>query len=269
MPADGGLPRRTPLPRVAATGVLLLILAACSSDPPASGDGRAAAPPPATPATPARTAAEEPADPVSTPTPPPTTAGTLAPRDLPTPRALGTAWQPYVDPGGAEAGFIGNDSWVRARSPRDVVDGLAPVGCLGVTAPPRLPAPDVALEGTYVSATGEGRGVALTLEFRTPALAAQFLAVHRRVTAACPEPRGGVGPDDPLVLVIVPQRPDRTDAVVAERRELGAGASNLTWTEVVIRAGRRVGLLTVGTPDGTPRPSAAALERALRAALRA
>jgi hypothetical protein len=200
------------------------------------------------------------------PSPPATTAGSLRAGNLPVAALIGQQWQPYADPGGSEAGFTGNGSWVRARDPRDVVDGLVPIGCLGLDSPPRVPRPAAALEGTYVTGEGDGRGVALALEYRSDSEAAAFMTAQSAIVRSCAAPRGGVGPDDPLTLVITP-RTVKPDLVVDERQEFGVDASDLTWTEVIVRSGRRVALLTVGTAAGARAPDPAELATALRASV--
>jgi hypothetical protein len=92
------------------------------------------------------------------------------------------------------------------------------------------------------------------------------MTVQRKVVASCAMPAGGVGANDPLVLVVTP-RTVRPDLVVDERREYGAGASDLVWTEVVVRSGKRAALLTVGTPAAGPRPDTSELVAALRAGI--
>jgi hypothetical protein len=145
------------------------------------------------------------------------------------------------------------------------VAGLAPIGCAGGE-PPALPVPGAALEGTYVRANSEARGVALVLTYPDEATAQRFMRAQARIVRGCAEPPGGVRADDPLTLVIEP-REVGADRVVDVRRERGADASPLTWTEVVRRAGSRVALLTVGVAGGEQAPGVPALDRALDRAL--
>jgi hypothetical protein len=260
-------------PGLARGAVLLavLTLAACSS---ADDDAGTPAPAPeesqsprspSAPASPTDPAAAEPAEPPA-PAPPPTTSGSLTPADLPDPAALGEDWQSFADPGGVEEGFQGNGSWARAREPQDLVAGLAPIGCTGFE-PPALPVPAEALEGTYEGTDGQGRGVSIVLGYPDEAAAQAFMTAHEATVTGCSAQSGAVQPEDPLTLVIEPVEvsPDR---IIDIRREFGAGAGTLAWTEVVLRVGARVGLLSLGIEGDGALPDTARMESALRAALR-
>jgi hypothetical protein len=63
--------------------------------------------------------------------PPPANAGPLTAHNLPTPEKLGPGWKTYADPGGAEAGFIGNNTWTRRRDPHQASYEALPAGCAG------------------------------------------------------------------------------------------------------------------------------------------
>lgn len=202
----------------------------------------------------------------SPPDPPATTSLTLTGDDLPQAAALRGGWAPYEDPGGVEAGFDGNGSWVRARDPAELAAGLRPIGCAAASEPPALPEPTAALEGTYVSERGEGRGVSVVMDYPDVASAQRFLTVLGRIVRDCAEPPGGVRASDPLTLVIEPLTVT-AEEVVDVRRERGVDASPLTWTEVAIRDGSRIGLLALGVEEDAPPPEPAALARALRDAL--
>jgi hypothetical protein len=186
-------------------------------------------------------------------------AGPLTEASLPAPASLGAGWRRYVDPGGHEAGFRGNGSWVRERDGRDVVAGLVPVGCRGTVPAPVGPAPTYALEGTYTGPRG-APGVALALEF---ARAEPAEATFRGLAAAAES--CGDAPAGPALRITVLTR---TADTLVDRR-VDPSEPDRAWTEVVVRDGRRVGLLTLaGPPSGRARPDPARVAAALRAALR-
>ena len=81
--------------------------------------------------------------------PPPASAGPLTARNLPAPEQLGAGWKTYTDPGGAEAGFIGNDTWTRRRDPHQASYEALPSGCSGQPVKGSLPIPAYALTGSY------------------------------------------------------------------------------------------------------------------------
>lgn len=244
--------------RTCALGLAVLACGLSAGAAPASaaGSGLFTSAPSASPepfvAAPSATPAPLLPSPPGPPAPPATSAGALRAADLLPAAALGPRWRPYADPGGVEAGFEGNGSWVRARQARDVVDGLAPLGCLGL--PPRTPAlprPTAALEGTYVSVGGQGRGVSLVLEFATAAQAQVFFTAQQRLVTACGRPRLSVAraTSSPASLAITPHLV-RAELVVDDRVEYGVDASPLVWHEVIVRRGTRVSLLTLGTAAG-------------------
>lgn len=196
---------------------------------------------------------------------PAATSGPLAARDLPAPAALGGDWRPFADPGGHEAGFAGNGTWTRARDVGRVLQEIAPLGCAGGVPTAAGPPPRFALEGTYRQLTA-GAAVSLLLEWADEDGAAVFMREHGAAVAACPAPERPLQGDAPLRLV-VDARVVEDDRIVDVRRELGTGAAPVVWTEVVVRAGRRVGLLIVGVPAGEPAPDAGRLSRAVVAGL--
>jgi hypothetical protein len=176
---------------------------------------------------------------------PPTTAGELDSRDVPAPPDLGPGWTRYVDPGGAEEGYAGNGSWVRARDSAEVARALLPIGCSGRL--PRLPVPKHALEATY-RGPGGAPAAALVLSFRDDRVAKTFLAGVASLGAACPAAEG-VSAGDPMVTVVTVARVTDT-SVLDRRRELGVGAGPWVWSEAVVRRGARVGLLAVASEKG-------------------
>jgi len=196
---------------------------------------------------------------------PAATSGPLAAPELPAPAALGQEWRPFADPGGHEAGFAGNGTWTRARDVGRVLSEIAPLGCPGGAPAADEPPPQYALEGTYRHLS-DGAAVSLLLEWADEDGAATFMRQHGAAVAACLAPRRALQPGAPLRLAIE-ARVVGDDRIVDVRRELGTGAAPVVWTEVVVRADRRVGLLIVGVPAGDPAPDAGRLSRALAAAL--
>jgi len=196
---------------------------------------------------------------------PPTTAGDLDARSVPQAPDLGRGWSRYVDPGDVAEGYAGNGSWVRARGASEVVQGIVPLGCADLSSPPALPVPRHALEATYRGA-GDAPGVALVLEYGDAKQAARFLAGMATIARGCPQPARKADPDDPLTVAVDPVRVDAT-TVLDRRRESGVGASDWVWSEVVVRAGSRVGLLILATSPSAAKPDLARLAQQLRAAV--
>ncbi len=237
-------------------GLLVAALVGCSGDEPS----QRAVP------SPSPTTTTEPAVPPVAPelSVPATTAGDLDSKSVPGPLDLGRGWSRYVDPGAPEEGYVGNGSWVRARGTDEVVQAVVPLGCSGLTTPPALPVPEHALEATY-RGPGDAPGVALVLDYDDPDRAADFVAGMGRVARSCPAPAGPVPSDGPLVASIEPARVDAS-TVLQRRREFGAGATDWTWSEAVVRRGARVGLLIVATDAGAA-PDLGDLAARLRAAV--
>lgn len=230
-----------PRPVVALTVVLAVALLAGCTGPGGGGPAVANPTPPATTAyaAPAGDRAS------SAPPTPSVSAGALSEANLPPPEALGPGWTAYVDPGDPGEGYVGNGSWVRARTASDVVAGVVPVGCSGLGAAPGLPAPVDALEATYRGPEG-GQAVGLVLRFVDEARAADFQSRYTALLRSCPPPPRPVGPTDPLHLTVRVVAAD-ANRLTDVRTEAGAGASGLSWQEAVVRRGDRVGLLVAGT----------------------
>jgi hypothetical protein len=193
---------------------------------------------------------------------PATTAGNLGAGSVPGPPDLGTGWKRYVDPGAPEEGYAGNGSWVRARGPAEVVQSVVPLGCAGLSRPPALPVPRHALEATYRGPAGRP-AVALVLEYDRSVQAAAFLAGMGRIARACATRPAKTGPSDPMSTVVTPVRIDGS-TVLDTRREYGAGAGEWVWSEVVVRDGPRVGLLTMAGRNGATSGQLAALAAKVR-----
>jgi hypothetical protein len=111
--------------------------------------------------------------------PPPANAGPLTAGNLPTPEKLGPGWKTYTDPGGAEAGFIGNNTWTRRRDPHQASYEALPSGCYG-----SLPIPAYALTGSYRTADALP-ATALLLRFSTADRAAAYYAGYLARMKAC------------------------------------------------------------------------------------
>lgn len=213
----------------AATCLLLALVAGCTQESGAQGPVRAG-PSVDVPAPEQQTEA------------PATTSGPLTKSDLPAAKDLGSAWQPYVDPGGH--GYQGNGSFVRERNVREVAMSLVPLGCSEVGRPPGLPVPEHALEATFRGPGGRA-AVALVLEYADQTAAVAMVDQLARLLASCPKPGDEV---DRRTLVVELLRPDR-DTIQDVRREVGPGAADAVWSEVVVREGNRVGLTIVQSED--------------------
>jgi hypothetical protein len=116
--------------------------------------------------------------------PPPATAGPLSARNLPAPEALGTGWTTYADPGGAEAGFVGNNTWTRRRDAHQASYEALPSGCAGRPVGGSLPVPKYALAGTYRTADAQPAG-ALLLRFNKGSEAETYYLGYESRMKAC------------------------------------------------------------------------------------
>ncbi|MEV5965276.1 hypothetical protein AB0L70_26135 [Kribbella sp. NPDC051952] len=116
--------------------------------------------------------------------PPPATAGPLSGRNLPTPDKLGAGWKTYVDPGGAEAGFLGNKTWTRRRDAHQASYEALPSGCSGQPVAGSLPVPQYALSGTYRTSDTQP-ATALLLRFADAAKATAYFTGYQSRMKAC------------------------------------------------------------------------------------
>jgi hypothetical protein len=116
--------------------------------------------------------------------PPPANAGPLTADNLPAPEKLGTGWKTYTDPGGAEAGFIGNNTWTRRRDPHQASYEALPSGCAGQPVKGSLPVPAYALTGSYRTADALP-ATALLLRFSTSAAATAYYRGYETRMKAC------------------------------------------------------------------------------------
>lgn len=223
---------------------LLGLLVGCSSS--ASGDSA----PPAKPSTPIPStlggtvpvptntlntarptnAAQPPVLPEQATAPPPAAAGPLTARNLPAAEKLGAGWRTYVDPGGAEEGFLGNDTWTRRRDAHQAAYEALPVGCAGKLPTGSLPVPLHALQGSYRT-DKDKPATALVLRFADSGKAsAYYLGYQARMTAC------GTAAD--AMLAVNNLWSDQTAAASVRRYAEGAA-----FTEVSVTRGSTVALL--------------------------
>lgn len=193
------------------------------------------------------------------------TAGKLGANSVPSPADLGRGWGKFVDPGDVAEGYTGNGAWVRERGAAEVVQAVVPLGCVGMSSAPVLPAPKHALEATY-RGPGDAPGVALVLDYANSAKASAFVAGMAKIARACYAPRAPVGKNDPLTVVVEPIRIG-TRTVLDRRREYGVGSSPWLWSEMVVQHGSRVGLLIIATAPSSDQPDLNRLSEVLRTAV--
>jgi hypothetical protein len=134
--------------------------------------------------TPPTNAAEPPALPEQATAPPPAAAGPVSSKNLPAPAKLGTGWKTYTDPGGAEAGFLGNETWTRSRAPQQAAYEALPVGCGNPLPTNSLPVPHHALQGSYRTAAGKSATV-LVLRFADAGRASAYYGGYQARMTAC------------------------------------------------------------------------------------
>ncbi|TDW24622.1 hypothetical protein [Kribbella kalugense] len=160
--------------------------------------------------------------------PPPATAGPLTARNLPSPDKLGPGWKTYTDPGGAEAGFIGNNTWTRRRDPHQASYEALPAGCAGRPVTGSLPVPAYALTGSYRTADAQP-ATALLLRFSSPDKARAYYSGYTTRMKAC-----GTGGD-----LSVKQLWANTTAAAAVRAYAGAES----YVDLSVVQGSTVALL--------------------------
>ncbi|WP_350278114.1 hypothetical protein [Kribbella sp. HUAS MG21] len=167
--------------------------------------------------------------------PPPATAGPLSSTNLPAPEKLGSGWKTYNDPGGAEVGFIGNNTWTRRRDPHQASYEALPSGCAGSVSG-SLPVPAHALTGSYRTADAQP-ATALLLRFKDSGQAGQYFAGYQARMKAC-----GTGGD-----LSVKQLWSQDAAAAAVRSYAGAES----YVDLSVVRGSTVALLatTSAQPD--------------------
>ncbi|MEV8373216.1 hypothetical protein AB0P21_10795 [Kribbella sp. NPDC056861] len=108
----------------------------------------------------------------------------MSSKNLPAPAKLGTGWKTYTDPGGAEAGFLGNETWTRSREPHQAAFEALPVGCGKPLPTASLPVPKHALQGSYRTGAGTPATV-LVLRFADAGAASGYYGGYQARMTAC------------------------------------------------------------------------------------
>jgi hypothetical protein len=134
-------------------------------------------------------AAKPPQVPEQATAPPPAAAGPVTAKNLPAAEKLGQGWKTYTDPGGAEQGFLGNDTWTRRRDGHQAAYEALPVGCASPLPTGSLPVPLHALQGSYRTAA-DLPATALVLRFADSAKASAYYAGYQARMKACGEGGG-------------------------------------------------------------------------------
>lgn len=129
-------------------------------------------------------AAQAPELPEQATAPPPAAAGPVSSKNLPAPAKLGTGWKTYTDPGGAEAGFVGNETWTRSREAQHAAFEALPVGCGNPLPTSSLPVPKHALQGSYRTGAGTPATV-LVLRFADAGQAEGYYGGYQARMTAC------------------------------------------------------------------------------------
>jgi hypothetical protein len=167
--------------------------------------------------------------------PPPASAGPLSAANLPAPEKLGAGWTTYNDPGGAEVGFIGNNTWTRRRDPHQASYEALPSGCARSVSG-SLPVPAYALTGSYRTADAQP-AIALLLRFKDSGQAGQYFTGYQARMKAC-----GTGGD-----LSVKQLWAQDTAAAAVRSYAGAES----YVDLSVVSGSTVALLatTAAAPE--------------------
>ncbi|HEU4947775.1 MAG TPA: hypothetical protein VFT31_11530 [Kribbella sp.] len=167
--------------------------------------------------------------------PPPSTAGPVTARNLPAPEKLGQGWRTYVDPGGAEMGFLGNQTWTRSREAHQAAYEALPVGCANPLPSGSLPVPEHALQGSYRTA-GNGPATVLLLRFGEPEKASSYYKGYQARMSACGAGAAGL---------MVDRLWSEDAAAASVRRYTGAEV----YVEVSVLRGSTVALLAAESSD--------------------
>jgi hypothetical protein len=199
-----------------------------------------------------------PASATAAPTPA-TSSGPLDADDVPEAGDLGRDWQEYDDPGGAEAGFTGNGSFVRARQPAEVVQSLVPLGCPGVDRVAPVPTPRHVLEATYRTQDG-APAVVLVLAYPDDDTATRAVGQLARLRATCRAPARGEPAQGRTVIDI-----ERSDDQRLWDRSRTVGLDG-GWVELVRRVDDKVGVLAMARSEA-PAGGFATLDEALAGSL--
>lgn len=168
------------------------------------------------------------------------TAGPLTAQDMPPADRLGPGWEVAVDPGDAEAGYVGNGTPTLARDPAEVVALAVPLGC---TRRSDLPLPRHALEQTYAAPASGAAGVAVRLRFADAASARRFHEDRSADLRACAAQRVAPGPGGAAPVRDV-SRPDAA-TVRSVRVDPYGNPTTGTWVETATLDGADVLLVAV------------------------
>jgi hypothetical protein len=167
--------------------------------------------------------------------PPPPNAGPVTAQNLPAPEKLGQGWKTYADPGGAEQGFEGNQTWTRRRDGHQAAYEALPVGCAKPLPHTSLPVPEHALQGAYRTASDKSATV-LVLRFSEAGKASSYYQGYQARMTAC-----GTGNARLSVERLWSQDP----AAASVRRYSDIGA----FVEVSVLQGSTVALLAAESAD--------------------
>jgi hypothetical protein len=149
-------------------------------------------------------------------------------KNLPAPEKLGKGWKTYTDPGGAEHGFLGNNTWTRRRDGHQAAYEALPVGCANPPPSSSLPVPLHALQGSYRTAADQPAN-ALLLRFADAAKATAYFTGYQARMKGCGDSGG----------LAVQSLWSTATAAAAVRRYAGADA----YVEVSVLHGSTVALL--------------------------
>jgi hypothetical protein len=105
-------------------------------------------------------------------------------KNMPAPEKLGQGWKTYTDPGGAEQGFLGNDTWTRRRDGHQAAYEALPVGCANPAPAGSLPVPLHALQGSYRTGADLPAN-ALLLRFADTTKATTYFAGYQKRMKGC------------------------------------------------------------------------------------
>jgi hypothetical protein len=180
-------------------------------------------------------AAKPPVMPEQATAPPPPAAGPVSSKNLPPADKLGSGWKTFVEEGGAEAGWLGNNTWTRQRSAHQAAYEALPVGCAGRLPTGSLPVPLHALQATYRTGADLPATV-LLLRFANAAQAQQYFTGYQSRMAAC-------GASADAQLAVQPLWSEQ-DAAAQVRRYAGAEA----YAETSVRQGATVALVAAQDP---------------------
>ncbi|GAA1613789.1 hypothetical protein GCM10009789_79950 [Kribbella sancticallisti] len=108
----------------------------------------------------------------------------MSAKNLPAPAKLGAGWKTFTDPGGAEEGFLGNETWIRRRDAHQAAFEALPIGCSNPLPTGSLPVPEHALQGTYRTGSGQPATV-LVLRFADAAKASGYYGGYQSRMKGC------------------------------------------------------------------------------------